>query len=60
MAATKGNGPDAPHDRPAKTLTKNASDFIAAAARYATANGGFNIFFMELAFQFVAIVWGVM
>ena len=53
----KGNGPDAPHDRPAKTLTKYATDFIAATARYANVNGGFNILFLMLALQFVALVW---
>ena len=26
MTPTKGNGPGAPHDRPAKTLTKNSRD----------------------------------
>lgn|GEM_PF-2891617 len=57
---TKGNGLDAPHDQPAKTITKHAADFIASAARYATVNGGFNILFLVLALQFVAIFWGVL
>jgi hypothetical protein len=60
MAATKGNGLDAPHDQPAKILTKRTADFIAAAARYATVNGGFNILFLALALQFVLIFWGVL
>jgi hypothetical protein len=29
MAAPKRNGPEALHNRPAKTLTKHAADFIA-------------------------------
>ena len=29
MAAQKGNGLEAPHDQPAKTLTKRTIDFIA-------------------------------
>jgi len=60
MSATKGNGLDAANDQPAKTLTKHAADFIAAAARYAIVNGGFNILFLVLALQFVAIVWGAL
>ena len=57
---TKGDGLDAANDQPAKTLTKYTTDFIAAASRYATVNGGFNILFVVLALQFVAIVWGAM
>lgn len=45
MDATKGNGPDAPHDQPAKTLTTNTTDFILDAF---------------LAVVTVALVWGVM
>ena len=60
MAAKKGNGLDAAHDQPAKTLTKHTADFIAAAARYATVNGGFNILFLVLVLQFVAIVLGAL
>lgn len=60
MAATKGNGLDAANDQPAKTLTKRTADFIARAARYATVNAGFNILFLVLALQFVAIVWGAL
>jgi len=44
----------------AKTITNHTADFISAAARYATVNGGFNILFLALALQFVAIVWGAM
>ena len=40
MRPTKCNGPDAPHDRPAKTLTKRTADFIARAASFATADSG--------------------
>ena len=32
MAAKKGNGLDAAHDQPAKTLTKRTADFIALCA----------------------------
>jgi len=60
MNPTKGNGPTAPHDRPAKTFTKFAADFIAAAARYATGNNRLSILFVVLALQFVLIVWGVL
>lgn len=60
MKPTKGNGLAAPHDQPAKTLTKHAADFIAAAARNATVNAGFNILFLVLALQFVAMAWGVL
>ena len=60
MAAKKSNGLGAAHDQPAKTLTKHTADFIAAAARYATVNGGFNVLFLVLALQFVAIVWGTL
>ena len=58
--APKGDGLDAAHDQPVKTLTKYATDFIAAIARYASANTEFNILFLVLTFQFVAIVWGVL
>ena len=37
MSAAKGNGPDAPHDQPAKTFTKNTTDFIATAETIALA-----------------------
>jgi hypothetical protein len=58
--APKGNGLDAANDQPAKTLSKRTADFIAAAARYAIVNGGFNILFLVLASQFVAIVCGAL
>jgi hypothetical protein len=57
---TSGDGLEAARNQPAKILTKHTADFIAAAARYATVNGGFNILFLALALQFVAIVWGAM
>ena len=60
MKPTKHNGLDAANDQPAKTLSQYATDFIAAAARYATVNGGFNILFLMLALQFVALVWGML
>jgi len=40
-------------------LTKHTANFIAAAARYASVNAGFNVLFVVLALQFVLIVWGV-
>jgi hypothetical protein len=43
-----------------KTISKHTVDFIAATARYATVNGGFNILFLALALQFVALVWGAL
>jgi hypothetical protein len=58
--AQKGDGLDAANDQPVKTITKHTADFIAAIARYATVNGGFNILFLALALQFVAIVWGAL
>ena len=60
MSATKGGGLDAPHDQPAKTLTKLTANFIAAAAHYAIVNDGFNILFLTLVLQFLAIAWGAM
>lgn len=59
MAAHKNECPVAA-GQVAKTISKHTSDFIAAAIRYATVNGGFNILFLLLAFQFVAIVWGAL
>jgi hypothetical protein len=57
----KGNGLDAANDQPAKiSKKKRTTDFIAAAARYATVNGGFNVLFLVLALQFVAMVWGAL
>lgn len=44
----------------AKTISKRTADFIAAACRYATVNGGFNVLFLVLALQFVALVWGAL
>jgi hypothetical protein len=43
-----------------KAISKRTVDCIAAAIRYATVNGGFNILFLVLALQFVALVWGAM
>ena len=43
-----------------KTLSKYATDFIAATARYASANTEFCIMFMVLTVQCVAIVWGAL
>jgi len=57
---TKGDGRNAGHAAPTKTTTKSRFDFIAAAARYASVNGGFNILFVVLALQFVLIVWGAL
>lgn len=36
MAATKGNGLDAPHDQPAKTHTEYAAYFISKCNKFAT------------------------
>lgn len=60
MDAKKGNGPDAPHDRPAKTLTKYAANFTAHAASIATVSNGFNVLFFLLVLQNVAMVWEVL
>ena len=43
MTATKGNGPGAANDRPAKTQTKYATYFIAQCARPASPTAGFRI-----------------
>jgi len=56
----KGNGLTTPHSQPAKTLTKYTADFIARAARFASVNAEFNILFLVLTLQFVAIVWGTL
>lgn len=34
MSAAQSNGPDAPHDRPAKTLTNHATDSIANVVKF--------------------------
>ena len=57
---TKGDGLEAARNQPANTHTKHTADFIAAACRYATVNGGFNVLFLALVLQFVLIVWGVL
>jgi hypothetical protein len=44
----------------AKTLSKYASNFIAATARFASADNGCNMLFLVLVLQFVAIVWGTL
>jgi hypothetical protein len=44
----------------ANTLSKRTTDFIAATARYASVNNGFNVLFVVLALQFVAMAWGVL
>lgn len=43
-----------------KTISKRTIDFIAAAARYASVNNGFNVLFLVLALQFVALVLGAL
>jgi len=60
LSAPKGNGPDAANDQPAKTITKNAADFIALVASHATAKNGLNILFVALVLQFVAMAWGIL
>ena len=60
MDAAEGNGRNAGHAAPAKTHTNYATDFIAATARYASANTEFCIIFLVLTLQFAAIVWGVL
>ena len=60
MSAQKSDGLDAANDQPAKTITKNAADFIALVASHATAKNGLNILFVALVFQFVAMAWGVL
>ena len=60
MPAPKGNWLDAANGQPAKTITKNATDFIASVAGYATAKNGLNILFVALVLQFVAMAWGVL
>jgi len=51
MSPTKCNVPDAPHDRPAKTLTKYAADFIARAASFATADSGYLVLCVVVVLQ---------
>ncbi len=51
MNPTKCNGPDAPHDRPAKTLTKYTADFIARAASFAMADSGYLVLCLVVALQ---------
>ncbi len=42
-----------------KTISKYATDFIAATARYASANTAFCIMFVMLVVQCVVLVWGL-
>ena len=53
MDAPKGNGLDAANDQPAKTFTKNTTDFIARAARYAIADAGYLVLCMVVLIQAV-------
>lgn len=60
MTPTKQNGLTAGNSQPVKSLSKRTLDFIAAAASFASANTEFNIMFLVLVLQFVAIFWGVL
>ena len=60
MTIRKQNGPNSREVQPVKSLTKYAANFIAATARFATADNGCNILFLVLVLQFVAIVLGVL
>lgn len=61
MNPTKCNGPDAPHDRPAKTLTKYAADFTARTASFAMADSGYLVLcVVVLAQAALMFVWGVL
>ena len=51
MSAPKGNGLAAPHDQPVKTLSKYATDFIAACTRFATADKGYTVLFVVVLLQ---------
>lgn len=52
MAATKGNGLDAPHDQPAK-FNKFTADFIARLSRFATADMGYMVLCVVMLLQAV-------
>jgi len=54
------NGLTAGNSQPVKSHSKRTTDFIAACARFASVNNGYNILFLVLGLQFVLIVWGVL
>ena len=67
MAATKGNGLDAPHDQPAKTTTKSSSNFIATVKEFVSGfyldksiDAGFILCCLVLVLQAVVMASGVL
>lgn len=61
MNPTKGNGPEAARNQPAKTFTKYTADFTARAARFATADSCYLLLcVVVLAQAALMFVWGVL
>jgi hypothetical protein len=56
MSRTKGNGLDAAHDQPAKTLTKRIVDFIARCDSLANKNPWIFLLILVSAIQAVSLV----
>lgn len=55
MNPTKGNGPEAARNRPAKTLTKYTANFTARAASFATADSGYLVLCVVVVVQVVLL-----
>ncbi len=60
MSATHKNECPVAAGQVVKKLSKCAADFIARATRYTTVNAEFNILFLVLTLQFVAMAWGAL
>jgi hypothetical protein len=60
MSRTKGNGPDATNDQPAKTLTKCTADFIARCGILAGQNPWAFVLVVVVALQAASLVLGVL
>jgi hypothetical protein len=56
MGAPIGDGLDAANDQPAKTLTKNTTDFIARCMVAASNDAGLCVLVVVVAFQVVSLV----
>jgi hypothetical protein len=60
MAAAKGDGLDAANDQPAKTFTKNTTDFIARCMVAASNDAGLCVLVAVVAIQAVLMALGVL
>jgi hypothetical protein len=60
MSAPKGNGLDALHDQPAKTLTKHTVDFIARCDMLAGKHPWIFFLILVAALETTLMVWGTL